>query len=251
MQIIDETNELKEIKENNHENDLIKDDNDDIISSDEDEQKGEIEELELRKRLFSNKIIPEIINNKDEQKIDSDIEIKENNEGNKDSESINLLKEELNALNEENPSSESIKISEPENIQSPKSSNNSFEENLIIKEDGKEEKEESDDNVSLRSDTTYTMESANQHLDVNEEQINEELNDKKELLKENISEESLLGVLPPIPAQRKSKIVEPTKENTTLTLNNSPNELAVRRAVEFSDPLHSSIPLLFLLLLKV
>nr|CAD2195243.1 unnamed protein product [Meloidogyne enterolobii] len=242
MQIIDETNELKEIKENNHENDLIKDDNDDIISSDEDEQKGEIEELELRKRLFSNKIIPEIINNKDEQKIDSDIEIKENNEGNKDSESINLLKEELNALNEENPSSESIKISEPENIQSPKSSNNSFEENLIIKEDGKEEKEESDDNVSLRSDTTYTMESANQHLDVNEEQINEELNDKKELLKENISEESLLGVLPPIPAQRKSKIAEPTKENTTLTLNNSPNELAVRRAVEFSDPLHSSIP---------
>ncbi|CAK5037452.1 unnamed protein product [Meloidogyne enterolobii] len=117
MQIIDETNELKEIKENNHENDLIKDDNDDIISSDEDEQKGEIEELELRKRLFSNKIIPEIVNNKDEQKIDSDIEIKENNEeiyenneeneGNKDSESINLIKEELSALNEENPSSES------------------------------------------------------------------------------------------------------------------------------------------------
>ncbi|CAK5020121.1 unnamed protein product [Meloidogyne enterolobii] len=50
------------------------------------------------------------------------------------------------------------------------------------------------------------MESANQHLDVNEEQINEELNDKKELLKENISEESLLGVLPPIPAQRKVNV---------------------------------------------
>nr|CAD2194586.1 unnamed protein product [Meloidogyne enterolobii] len=65
---------------------------------------------------------------------------------------------------------------------------------------------------------------------------------KKEILKENISEESLLGVLPPIPAQRKSKIVESSKENTTLTPNDSPNGLAVRRAVEFSDPLHSSIP---------
>nr|CAD2194585.1 unnamed protein product [Meloidogyne enterolobii] len=118
MQIINETKGdlLKEIKENNHENDLIKEGNTDI-SSDDDEQNGEIEELKLRKRLFSNKIIPEIVNNKDEQKIDSDIEIKENNEeiyenneeneGNKDSESINLIKEELSALNEENPSSES------------------------------------------------------------------------------------------------------------------------------------------------
>nr|CAD2193251.1 unnamed protein product [Meloidogyne enterolobii] len=114
----------------------------------------------------------------------------------------------------------------------------------MIKGDGKEEKEESDDNISLRSDTTYTMESANQPLNVNEEkQINDELKeDKKELLEENIAEESLLGVLPPIPAQRKSKIVESSKENTTLTLNDTPNELAVRRAVEFSDPLHSSIP---------
>uniref|UniRef100_A0A915LM81 C2 domain-containing protein n=1 Tax=Meloidogyne javanica TaxID=6303 RepID=A0A915LM81_MELJA len=246
MQIINETNELKEIKENNQENDLIKEENTDITSSDEDEQNGEIEELELRKRLFSNKIMPEIVNNKNEQKINFDIEIKENNEENEenqDSESINLIKEELNTLNEENPSSESSKISEPENIQSPKSSNNSFEENLIIKEDGKEEKEESDDNISLRSDATYTMESANQHLNVNEEkQINDEIKDGEEILKENISEESLLGVLPPIPAQRKSKIVEPSKENTTLTLNYFPNELAVRRAVEFSDPLHSSIP---------
>nr|CAD2174785.1 unnamed protein product [Meloidogyne enterolobii] len=246
MQIIDETNELKEIKENNQENDLIKEENTDITSSDEDEQNGEIEELELRKRLFSNKIMPEIVNNKNEQKINFDIEIKENNEENEenqDSESINLIKEELNTLNEENPSSESSKISEPENIQSQKSSNNSFEENLIIKEDGKEEKEESDDNISLRSDATYTMESANQHLNVNEEkQINDEIKDGEEILKENISEESLLGVLPPIPAQRKSKIVEPSKENTTLTLNYFPNELAVRKAVEFSDPLHSSIP---------
>uniref|UniRef100_A0A914MMZ8 C2 domain-containing protein n=1 Tax=Meloidogyne incognita TaxID=6306 RepID=A0A914MMZ8_MELIC len=246
MQIINETNELKEIKENNQENDLIKEENTDITSSDEDEQNGEIEELELRKRLFSNKIMPEIVNNKNEQKINFDIEIKENNEENEenqDSESINLIKEELNTLNEENPSSESSKISEPENIQSQKSSNNSFEENLIIKEDGKEEKEESDDNISLRSDATYTMESANQHLNVNEEkQINDEIKDGEEILKENISEESLLGVLPPIPAQRKSKIVEPSKENTTLTQNDSPNGLAVRRAVEFSDPLHSSIP---------
>uniref|UniRef100_A0A914NTN4 C2 domain-containing protein n=1 Tax=Meloidogyne incognita TaxID=6306 RepID=A0A914NTN4_MELIC len=110
IQIIDETKELKEIKENNQENDLIKEENTDIISSDEDEQNGEIEELKLRKRLFSNKIISEIVNNEDEQKINSDIEIKEKNEeneGNEDSESINLIKEELNALNEENPSSES------------------------------------------------------------------------------------------------------------------------------------------------
>uniref|UniRef100_A0A915MAX8 Uncharacterized protein n=1 Tax=Meloidogyne javanica TaxID=6303 RepID=A0A915MAX8_MELJA len=162
MQIINETKGdlLKEIKENNQENDLIKEGNTDI-SSDDDEQNGEIEELKLRKRLFSNKIISEIVNNEDEQKINSDIEIKENNEEiyenneenerNQDSESINLIKEELNALNEENPSSES----------------------------------------------------------------------------------------------RLSKIVESSKENTTLTPNDSPNGLAVRRAVEFSDPLHSSIPRIF------
>ncbi|KAL7074913.1 hypothetical protein ACQ4LE_005867, partial [Meloidogyne hapla] len=256
-QNINETKELKEIKENNQQNDLIKKEN--ISSDEEDEKNEEIEELELRKRLLSNKI-PEIINNKIEQKIEKDIDLinlkqnnSENNELNEEFnlKSINLFKEQLEAIEENDSSSQSSKISDPKNIQSPKSSSsNSFEENLIIKEE--EKKEEDDDNVSLRSDATYTMESENQNLD--EEQKNDKMKEKEYLnkneellenVKENNSEESLLGVLPPIPAQRKSKIVvEPvvlTKESN-ITTNNSSNELAIRRAVEFSDPLHSSIP---------
>ncbi|KAF7635946.1 hypothetical protein Mgra_00004665 [Meloidogyne graminicola] len=218
---------IEEIKEedfnNNNNNNLNK------LNEEINEEKDLIKKENIINNLNNNELIKlnNLNNNKtlEINKIEKDINlIKQNN-----SEEINNLKFKLESFNEEKYSSSDNSLKSEEIIQSPKSSIssiNSFEENLKLK---KEEEEE--DNISIKSDATYTME-INNNLIIN----NEEINKIKEenIFKESSSSSSplLLNNLPPIPTQRKSK------EQT----NNFKNELINKKIVEFSDPLHSSIP---------